>query len=205
MGNPCKFTWISFRSDGHGTHTAATAVGTTYGFATSANVIAVKVISDAGSGTYSDVIAGVNWAATQARSSGRPSVANMSLGGGTNAALDSAVNNAIASGLHFTVAASNSNVNPPTRVAGNTVGAVNSKDQTYSPSNSWSFDVVDVWALGVNVLSAWIGGTSRTNTLSGTSMAAPLVAGYIAVHIGNIPGSPTAVGSALKAGARLLR
>ncbi|CCO37844.1 hypothetical protein BN14_12004 [Rhizoctonia solani AG-1 IB] len=191
--------------NGHGTHTAGTAVGASYGVATSANIIAVKVLSDSGSGTNSDVIAGINWAATQARSSGRPSVANLSLGGGANTAVDSAVSNAVTGGLHFAIAAGNSNVDAgstsPARVAvANTVGAVDSSNRKASFSNYGS--VVDVWALGVNVLSAWIGGTTRTNTISGTSMASPRVAGYIAVHIGNSGGTPAAVSSALKSSAR---
>ncbi|KAF8597655.1 serine protease [Ceratobasidium sp. AG-I] len=191
--------------NGHGTHTAGTAVGASYGVATSANIIAVKVLSDSGSGTNSDVIAGINYAATQARSSGRPSVANLSLGGGANTAVDSAVSNAVAGGLHFAVAAGNSNVDAgstsPARVAvANTVGAVDSSNRKASFSNYGS--VLDVWAPGVNILSAWIGGTTRTNTISGTSMASPRVAGYIAVRIGNSGGTPAAVSSALKAAAR---
>ncbi|QRV74448.1 proteinase R [Ceratobasidium sp. AG-Ba] len=191
--------------NGHGTHTAGTAVGASYGVATSANIIAVKVLSDSGSGTNSDVIAGINWAATQARSSGRPSVANLSLGGGANTAVDSAVSNAVAGGLHFAIAAGNSNVDAastsPARVAAaNTVGAVDSSNRKASFSNYGS--VLDVWAPGVNILSAWIGGTTRTNTISGTSMASPRVAGYIAVRIGNSGGTPSAVSSALKSSAR---
>ncbi|QRV89205.1 proteinase R [Ceratobasidium sp. AG-Ba] len=191
--------------NGHGTHTAGTAVGTTYGVATSANVIAVKVLSDAGSGSYSDVIAGINWVTTQARSSGHPSVANMSLGGGASSAVDQAVSNSITSGVHYAIAAGNSNVDAastsPARVAAaNTVGAVDSSNRKASFSNYGS--VVDVWAPGVNILSAWIGGTTRTNTISGTSMATPRVAGYLAVHVGNDGGSPSTVTTALKAAAR---
>ncbi|KAG8741725.1 subtilisin-like serine protease [Ceratobasidium sp. 414] len=191
--------------NGHGTHTAGTAVGATYGVATSANIIAVKVLSDAGSGTNSDVIAGINYAYNQARASGRPSVATMSLGGGANTAVDSAVSTAISGGLHFSIAAGNSNVDAastsPARVGtANTIGAVDSSNRKASFSNYGP--VVDVWALGVNVLSAWIGGTTATNIISGTSMATPRVAGYIAVRIGNSNGTPAAISSALKAGAR---
>ncbi|CAE6526155.1 unnamed protein product [Rhizoctonia solani] len=189
----------------HYPDTAGTAAGASYGVATSANIIAVKVLSDSGSGTNSDVIAGINWAATQARSSGRPSVANLSLGGGASTAVDSAVSNAVAGGLHFAIAAGNSNVDAgstsPARVAvANTVGAVDSSNRKASFSNYGS--VLDVWAPGVNILSAWIGGTTRTNTISGTSMASPRVAGYIAVRIGNSGGTPAAVSSALKSSAR---
>ncbi|KAJ1307135.1 hypothetical protein OPQ81_001253 [Rhizoctonia solani] len=164
--------------NGHRTDTSGTAVGASYGVATSANIIAVKVLSDAGSGTNSDVIAGINWAAIQARSSSRPSI-----------------NNAVAGGLHFAVAAGNSNVD-----AANTVGAVDSSNRKASFSNYGS--VLDVWAPGVNILSAWLGRTTRTNAISGTSMASPRVAGYIAVWIGNSNDTPATISSALRAGAR---
>ncbi|KAJ1307071.1 hypothetical protein OPQ81_008050 [Rhizoctonia solani] len=116
--------------NGHGTDTSGTAVGASYGVATSANIIAVKVLSEPGSGTNSGVIAGINWAAIQARSSSRPSV-----------------NNAVAGGLHFAVAAGNSNVDAantsPARVAAaNTVGAVDSSNRKASFSNYAS--VLDV-------------------------------------------------------------
>ncbi|KAH7327608.1 serine protease [Rhizoctonia solani] len=192
---------------GHGTRfpdTAATAVGAKYGVATKANIIAVKVLSDALRGANSDIIAGINWAYKQARSSGRPSVVNMSLGGDADAALDSAVRKAIDGGLHFSISAGNSNIDAnrisPARVpSANTVGAVDPKNLKASFSNYGS--VLDVWAPGVNILSAWIGGTTRTNTMSGTSMAAPRVAGYIAVRIGKSNDTP-AISSALKASAR---
>ncbi|GAB1525623.1 hypothetical protein RhiTH_008786 [Rhizoctonia solani] len=186
--------------------TAGTAVGASYGVATSANIIAVKVLSDSGSGTNSDVIAGINWAATQARSSGWPSIANLSLGDGASTAVDSAVTDTISGGLHFAIAAGNSNVDAgstsPARVAAaNTVvGAVDSSNRKASFSNYGP--VLDVWAPGVNTLSAWIGGTTRTDAISGTSMASPRVAGYIAVRIGNSGRTAAAVSSALEAGAR---
>ncbi|QRW19932.1 proteinase R [Rhizoctonia solani] len=175
--------------------TAGTAVGASYGVATSANIIAVK-----------DVIAGINWAATQARSSGWPSIANLSLGDGASTAVDSAVTDTISGGLHFAIAAGNSNVDAgstsPARVAAaNTVvGAVDSSNRKASFSNYGP--VLDVWAPGVNTLSAWIGGTTRTDAISGTSMASPRVAGYIAVRIGNSGRTAAAVSSALEAGAR---
>lgn len=134
----------------------------------------ILVLSDAGSGAYSDIIAGVNYVVSSAKSSGRPSIATLSLGGSANTALDSAISSAINSGVHFTVAAGNSNVNAantsPARVAAaNTIGAVDSSNKKASFSNYGA--VLDVWALGVNVLSAWIGSTTATNTISGTSMA----------------------------------
>ncbi|QRV89193.1 cuticle-degrading protease [Ceratobasidium sp. AG-Ba] len=173
--------------NGHGTHTAGTAVGSTYGQAPSANIIAVKVLSDSGSGSNSDVISGVNYAYNQFKATGRPSIATMSLGGSAYTALDNAVSTAISGGLHFTIAAGNSNVDAsttsPARVStANTVGAVDSSNKKASFSNYGS--VLDVWAPGVNILSAWIGSTTATNTISGTSMATPFVAGILAVAIG---------------------
>ncbi|KDQ11599.1 hypothetical protein BOTBODRAFT_57358 [Botryobasidium botryosum FD-172 SS1] len=192
--------------NGHGTHTAGTVGGSGFGPATSANIIAVKVLSDAGSGAYSDIIAGVNWAVSSARSSGRPSIATMSLGGSANTALDNAIVAAINAGVHFTIAAGNSNVDAattsPARVAAaNTVGATDSNNAKASFSNFGS--ILDVWALGVNVRSAWIGGTSAVNTISGTSMATPAVAGILAVAIGRHGNkTPAALSTDLKNNAR---
>ncbi|KAF8708105.1 peptidase, partial [Rhizoctonia solani] len=192
--------------NGHGTHTAAIAVGANYGIATSANIIAVKVLSDSGSGTISDVIAGINYIISSAQSSGRPSIATFSIGGGANNAVDSAVNNLISSGVHCTVAAGGSNVDAgnesPARVAAaNTVGAVDSSNRRASFSSYGS--VIDVWAPGVSILSAWIGNPSATNTLSGTSMSTPFVAGILAVAIGDYGNkSPAQLSSDLKLHAR---
>ncbi|KAG9081755.1 subtilisin-like serine protease, partial [Ceratobasidium sp. 370] len=160
--------------NGHGTHTAGTAVGAIYGQAPEANIIAVKVVSDKGFGSYSDIISGVNYAYQGFKASGRPSIATMSLSGPGNSALDSAIDNAIRGGLHFTVAAGNYNVDAgyysPARVAAaNTVGAVDSSNSKARFSNYGS--ILDIQALGVNVQSAWIGSPSATNTISGTSMA----------------------------------
>ncbi|CAE6521900.1 unnamed protein product, partial [Rhizoctonia solani] len=140
-------------------HTAGTAVGTTYGIATQATIVAVKVCSDSGSCATSDIVSGVNYAYSQFKSNGKPSVATMSLGGSASTAIDSAVSTAITGGLHFTIAAGNSNVDAsttsPARVAAaNTIGAVDSSNAKASFSNYGS--VLDVWAPGVNILSAYI-------------------------------------------------
>ncbi|KAH7326858.1 putative subtilisin-like serine protease [Rhizoctonia solani] len=191
---------------GHGTHTAGTAVGSGFGLATSANVIAVKVCSDAGRCAASDIIAGINFAVTRAASSGRPSIVTMSLGLPPTTSLDNAVTSAMGRGIHFTVAAGNENQNAanvsPARVTGAiTVGAVDSANRKASFSNYGS--VLDIWALGVNVRSAWIGSNSAVNTISGTSMATPHVAGILAVVIGNKGNSsPAALASQLKSNAQ---
>lgn len=96
--------------NGHGTHTASTAVGAQYGIAKAASIIAVKVLGADGNGAYSDIIAGIEWVMNSATTSGKPSVANMSLGGPSSDAIDQAVQNAIDAGVHFAVAAGNAAV-----------------------------------------------------------------------------------------------
>ncbi|KEP51107.1 serine protease [Rhizoctonia solani 123E] len=198
--------YASADGNGHGTHTAGTAVGTTYGIATQATIVAVKVCSDSGSCATSDIVSGVNYAYTQFKSNGKPSVATMSLGGSASTAIDSAVSTAITGGLHFTIAAGNSNVDAsttsPARVAAaNTIGAVDSSNAKASFSNYGS--VLDVWAPGVNILSAYIGSTSATARLSGTSMATPYVAGilaYVLSEYGQV--TPASLSASLKANAQ---
>ena len=133
------------------------------------------VMSDTGAMVLSDVISGVNWAYSSYQSSGKPGVVIMSLDSGYSTALNSAVSTAIAGGLHFAIAAGNYNANaanysPASVAAANVVGAVDSSNAKASFSNYGAF--LDVWALGVNVVSAWIGSTTATATASGTSMAA---------------------------------
>ncbi|KAF8600998.1 subtilisin-like protein [Ceratobasidium sp. AG-I] len=173
--------------NGHGTHTAGTAVGRDFGQATSAKIIAVKVLGDDGSGAFSQVIAGISWAVQQAQASGRPSVATMSLGGPANPPLDTAIRNAINRGLSFAVAAGNENQDAnntsPARVPeANTVGAVDNNNKKARFSNFGS--PLKVWAPGVGILSAWIDGPNSAKKLDGTSMATPRVAGYMAVALG---------------------
>ncbi|KAF8597054.1 subtilisin-like protein [Ceratobasidium sp. AG-I] len=172
---------------GHGTHTAGTAVGCVFGEATSANVIAVKVMSNDGTGANSWIIAGINWAFEQAKASGRPSVVNMSIGGPPHQPTDDAVRNAIAGGLSFAIAAGNNNrdaskTSPGGVSEANIVGAVDDNNKKATFSNFGS--PLGVWAPGVNILSAWKDGPNSAKRDSGTSMAAPRVAGYMAVALG---------------------
>ncbi|MBB2941320.1 subtilisin family serine protease [Actinoplanes lutulentus] len=184
--------------NGHGTHVAGTVGGSTYGVAKAVKLVGVRVLSCTGSGTTAGVIAGVNWVTANAV---KPAVANMSLGGGASTALDNAVASSIASGVSYAVAAGNSNANAstasPARVAtALTVGATTSTDARASYSNYGS--VLDIFAPGSSITSAWYTSTSATNTISGTSMAAPHVAGAAALVLSRNPSyTPAQVASSL--------
>ncbi|TPX59010.1 hypothetical protein PhCBS80983_g02808 [Powellomyces hirtus] len=170
--------------NGHGTHVAGTIGSKTYGVAKKVNLIAVKVLDGRGSGTTSDVIAGIEYVATQAPKTGRKSVANMSLGGGASTTLDRAVQAAIRAGVNFAIAAGNSGRDAcllsPARVPeAVTVAASDKNDRIASFSERGT--CVDIIAPGVDITSTWNNG--RTNTISGTSMATPHVAGVIALAL----------------------
>ncbi|WP_328367429.1 S8 family peptidase [Streptomyces sp. NBC_00445] len=188
--------------NGHGTHVATTIAGTTYGIAKKANIVGVRVLNNAGSGTTAGVVAGIDW--VTANHSG-PSVANMSLGGGASTALDTAVANSIASGVTYAVAAGNSSANAssysPARVASAiTVGATTNTDAKASYSNYGS--ILDIFAPGSSITAGWYTSDTATNTISGTSMATPHVAGAAAVYLANHTSStPAQVASALTGGA----
>ncbi|KAF8063398.1 serine protease [Lyophyllum atratum] len=179
--------YASADGNGHGTHCAGTAAGSQYGVAKSASIIAVKVLSDSGSGAVSDIVSGLNWVLSSAQSSGRPSIVSMSLGGSASTAMDNAVASLTAGGVHVAVAAGNSNVDagttsPARAPSAVTVGASTIADARASFSNYGS--VVDIFAPGQNVISSWIGSSTATNNISGTSMATPHIAGLIAYFIG---------------------
>ncbi|KAL5351071.1 Subtilisin-like protease 2 [Pseudogymnoascus australis] len=187
--------------NGHGTHCAGTVGGSTYGVASRATLVAVKVLDAEGSGSNSGVIAGIQWVADNARANGiaSKSVLSMSLGGSYSAALNSAVASTVNAGVTVVVAAGNDNRNaanysPASAPSAITVGATDSRDARASFSNYGA--VLDIFAPGVNILSAWIGYSSASNTISGTSMATPHVAGLAAYLIG-LEGlsSPSAVAS----------
>ncbi|MEE1756349.1 S8 family peptidase [Streptomyces sp. SP18CS02] len=171
--------------NGHGTHVAATVAGSSYGVAKKAKVVGVRVLNNSGSGTTAQVVAGIDWVT---RNAVKPAVANMSLGGGADSALDTAVRNSIASGVTYAIAAGNDGANAsntsPARVAeAITVGSTTSTDARSSFSNYGS--VLDIFAPGSSITSAWNTGDSATNTISGTSMATPHVAGAAALYLAN--------------------
>ncbi|MEQ9504056.1 MAG: S8 family serine peptidase [Deltaproteobacteria bacterium] len=184
--------------NGHGTHVAGTAAGATYGVAKAANVIGVRVLDCGGSGTTSGVIAGVDWVA---QNHVAPAVANMSLGGGASAALDQAVASAVAAGVTFAVAGGNENTNACTRSPAReptaiTVGSTTNTDARSSFSNFGT--CLDLFAPGSSITSAWYQSDTQTNTISGTSMASPHVAGAAALYLGENPSaSPQTVRDAL--------
>ena len=180
--------------NGHGTHVAGTIGGSTYGVAKAVRLYAVRVLDCNGSGSNSGVIAGVDWVT---RNRVRPAVANMSLGGGASSALDTAVSNSIAAGVTYAIAAGNSNANAcnysPARVgAAITVGSTTSSDARSSFSNYGS--CLDLFAPGSSITSTWHTSDTATNTISGTSMATPHVAGVAALYLqGNTSAAPSAV------------
>ncbi|MDB4880706.1 MAG: peptidase and in kexin sedolisin [Gemmatimonadetes bacterium] len=186
--------------NGHGTHVAGTVGGITYGLAKGVRLVAVRVLDCNGSGTTSGVIAGVDWVTANRV---LPAVANMSLGGGKSATLDAAVARAVAAGVTFAVAAGNSTANacdssPAGEPSALTVGATDASDAFASFSNYGS--CVDINAPGVSITSAWL--TNTTNTISGTSMASPHVAGAAALYVAANPAAtPAQVASALSSSA----
>ncbi|SCE86333.1 Serine protease, subtilisin family [Micromonospora coriariae] len=178
--------------NGHGTHVAGTVGGSSYGVAKGVQIVGVRVLNCQGSGTNAQVVAGIDWVTANAV---RPAVANMSLGGGANSSIDTAVTNSINSGVTYAVAAGNGNAlgvrqnacnYSPARVASAiTVGATQNNDAAASFSNFGT--CVDILAPGVNITSAWYTGSSATNTISGTSMASPHVAGAAALVLSANP------------------
>ncbi|KAI8818367.1 peptidase S8/S53 domain-containing protein [Fimicolochytrium jonesii] len=186
--------------NGHGTHVSGTIGSKTYGIAKKVNLIAVKVLNAQGSGTNAGVIQGVQWVATNAPKTGRKSVANMSLGGSASTALDQAVQAAIQAGVSFAIAAGNSAgdacaLSPGRVPEAVTVGASDSSDTFASFSEGGS--CVDIVGPGVSITSTWNNG--QTNSISGTSMATPHVAGVIALVLSEgKASSPAEVSAYLK-------
>lgn len=167
--------------NGHGTHVAGTVGGTTWGIAKGVALVPVRVLDCRGSGTWSGVIAGVDWVAG---STARPAVANMSLGGAKSSAVNAAVAGAVGSGVTMAVAAGNStadacNYSPASEPTAITVGATTRTDTGAYYSNYGA--CVDLYAPGSSITSAWNTSNTATNTISGTSMASPHATGAAAL------------------------
>jgi subtilisin family serine protease len=183
---------------GHGSHVAGTIAGTTYGLAKGAKVFGVRVLDCQGSGSTESVIAGIDWVTKNAK---KPAVANMSLGGGADEALDAAVKASVDSGIIYAVAAGNESADacggsPAKEPSAITVGATDDQDQKASFSN-WG-TCVDLFAPGVDTLSVGITDPDSTDTMSGTSMASPHAAGGIALYLADHPdATPADVTTAL--------
>ncbi|MEL7367943.1 MAG: S8 family serine peptidase [Myxococcota bacterium] len=178
--------------NGHGTHVAGTVGGTVYGVAKNVTLHGVRVLNCAGSGSNAGVIAGVDWVANNAI---LPAVANMSLGGGASAAVDAAVRGAVSAGVTMVVAAGNSNANacgssPAREPQAITVGSTTNADRRSGFSNFGT--CLDIFAPGSSITSAWHTGNSATNTISGTSMASPHVAGVAALYLDEVPSATPA-------------
>lgn len=188
--------------NGHGTHVAGTIAGAAHGVAKKAKIVAVRVLDDSGSGTTEQVVAGIDWVTKNHQG---PSVANMSLGGGADPALDEAVQKAIAAGVTFAVAAGNDSSDAgqgsPARVKEAVTVASSTKDDKQSEFSNFG-SVVDVYAPGSDVTSAWNDSDEGTKTISGTSMATPHVVGAAAVYLaGHKDATPEQVAKALTEGA----
>ncbi|TJZ49575.1 S8 family peptidase [Streptomyces piniterrae] len=188
--------------NGHGTHVAGTIAGAAHGVAKKAKIVAVRVLDDQGSGTTEQVVAGIDWVTKNHKG---PSVANMSLGGGADEALDAAVKKAIESGVTFGVAAGNESTDAgqgsPARVKeAITVASSTDKDEQSDFSNFGS--VVDLYAPGSDITSDWNDSDEGTKIISGTSMATPHVVGAAAVYLaGHQDAKPEDVAKALTDGA----
>ena len=168
--------------NGHGTHVSGTVGSATYGVAKNVTLVGVKVLDCNGSGTTTGVVNGINWVTNNHIS---PAVANMSLGGGASSTLDNAVNASVNAGVFYAVAAGNDNQanactkSPAGAAQAYTVGSTTSSDAMSSFSNVGS--CVNIFAPGSSITSTWNTSNSATNTISGTSMASPHVAGAAAL------------------------
>lgn len=183
---------------GHGTHVAGTVGGTTWGVAKAVTIVPVRVFGCTGSAPYSVIIAGIDWVIADHVSG--PAVANLSLGGQVDPAMDAAIEALIADGVTVVVAAGNSatdacTASPADVPAAITVGATGTTDAGAAFGNEGS--CLDLFAPGVAITSAGIGSDTASVVMSGTSMASPHVAGAAAVLLGRHPDASPAMVAAM--------
>jgi subtilisin family serine protease len=182
---------------GHGTHVAGTVGGLEYGVAKSVRLHGVRVLNCFGSGSWADVISGIDYVTGEKQASPNvPAVANMSLGGGFSQSINDAVNGSVEAGVTFAVSAGNDNrdactKSPASAADALTVGSTTSSDSRSSFSNFGT--CVDVFAPGSSITSAWKNSDTDTNTISGTSMSSPHVAGAAALYLDEYPSAAPAV------------
>ena len=185
---------------------AGTVGGTSYGVAKGVDLVSVRVFGCTGGSAVSTIVAGLDWITANGS---RPGVVNMSLGGGASSALDSAVRTSVNAGFTYVVAAGNGdwrgrqanacNYSPARVAEALTVSATTTSDAKTSWANYG--DCVDLFAPGAGITSAWYTGNSATNTISGTSMAAPHAAGVAALYLqGNTGATPAQVFQAVRDG-----
>jgi subtilisin family serine protease len=188
--------------NGHGTHVAGTIGGSTFGVAKRVLLHSVRVFGCSGTGPVSDVLAGIDWVAAHHAS---PAVAHLSLGGGTSDILDAALESATATGVTFVVAAGNGGgdacqMSPGRAPSAITVGATADNDARADFSNYGA--CVDIFAPGVEITSSSYWGDYITQVMSGTSMAAPHIAGAAALYLETHPAaSPAEVTNAIRSAA----
>ena len=191
--------------NGHGTHVAGILGGTRYGVAKRVRLVAVRVLDCSGGGSVSRVIAGIRWVIAD-HAAGRPAVANLSLGGAPSSAVDSAVRDLVHDGVTVVAAAGNGDgaghgvdacTTSPARTRIAITVSATGPDDARAPWADYG-RCVDLFAPGVGIASDWASGDHATRTLSGTSMAAPHVAGAAAVYLSTHPAAaPSAVRAAL--------
>jgi len=198
FGFKAESGWSNSDGNGHGTHVASTVGGKKYGIAKKVELVAVKVLGDNGSGSWAGVIAGIDYVADQHQRKGKPSTANLSLGGARNQAINLAVDAAVDSGVVFVVAAGNDNgdaclYSPASAPKAISVGATDIGDHI----NGNEVDIrsyfsnygtcTHIYAPGSLITAAWIGSNTAVNTISGTSMASPHVCGLACLLLGVAP------------------
>ncbi|KAF1804388.1 peptidase S8/S53 domain-containing protein [Mucor lusitanicus] len=189
-------------ANGHGTFVAGVCCGTKYGVAKKAEIVSVKTLDSEGNGHLSDVLVGLEWIVQQHKATpNAKSIVNLSLGALYSQATNDAIQEAISLGIHFVIAAGNygedaCKYSPGSTPGAITVGAIDEDDSVSYYSNFGK--CVDIFAPGTNIKSIWSTSSSATHTLTGTSMAAPHVAGTMAIFLSQANYTPPELQSYIK-------